>query len=156
MLWLILSGTTTFLLITSDLQFIIFSFAGTTTSSFLLIQHSTLADSGHYACHPSIGNMAETRVHVIRSEWPVQTCVSHCMIRGWRCIKITLFIRWRPWEVGDKRRRPNYSRHFYTIFCSSSHLIYQTLFWGTLLINVHSKQNVLNRKIEFHSNLTLM
>lgn len=43
---------------------------GTTTSSFLLVQHSTLSDSGSYACHPSIGNLAETRVHVIRSGDP--------------------------------------------------------------------------------------
>jgi len=61
---------------------------GTTTSSFLLIQHSTLADSGSYACHPSIGNMAETRVHVIRSGDPEKWVTSG----GGQTIFYTLFL----------------------------------------------------------------
>jgi len=43
---------------------------GTTTSSFLLVQQTKLSDSGSYSCHPSVGNFAETNVHVIRSGDP--------------------------------------------------------------------------------------
>merc|ERR1712013_321595 len=43
---------------------------GSTTSSFLLLQHSTMADSGTYSCQPSVGNLASARVHVVRSGDP--------------------------------------------------------------------------------------
>jgi len=43
---------------------------GSTTASFLLIQQSTMADSGTYSCHPSVGNLASARVHVVRSGDP--------------------------------------------------------------------------------------
>jgi len=43
---------------------------GSTTASFLLIQQATLSDSGTYACHPSVGNLALTKVHVVRSGDP--------------------------------------------------------------------------------------
>lgn len=53
---------------------------GTTTSSFLLVQHSRLDDSGSYSCHPSIGNLATTRVHVIRSGDPEKWVTNGCQI----------------------------------------------------------------------------
>lgn len=43
---------------------------GSTTSSFLLIQHSKLSDSGSYSCQPTLGNLATARVHVVRSGDP--------------------------------------------------------------------------------------
>jgi len=43
---------------------------GSTTSSFLLLQRSTMADSGTYSCQPSVGNLASARVHVVRSGDP--------------------------------------------------------------------------------------
>ena len=38
------------------------------TASFLLVQQARVMDSGHYACHASVGRAARVTVHIIRSE----------------------------------------------------------------------------------------
>jgi len=62
---------------------------GSTTSSFLLVQQSSLADSGLYSCQPSVGNTASTRVHVIRSGDPEKWVTNGSEAR--RCIKMNNF-----------------------------------------------------------------
>merc|ERR1719225_26097 len=62
---------------------------GTTTSSFLLVQQSSLSDSGLYSCQPSVGNTASTRVHVIRSGDPEKWVTNGNEAR--RCIKMSNF-----------------------------------------------------------------
>ena len=39
-----------------------------TSSSSLVVREATLADSGQYACHASVGSAANVTVHVIRSK----------------------------------------------------------------------------------------
>ena len=41
---------------------------GPTTASFLLVQQARVIDSGSYACHSSVGKIANVTVHVIRSK----------------------------------------------------------------------------------------
>ena len=66
--------------------------SGSTTSSFLLIQHSKLSDSGSYSCQPTLGNLATARVHVVRS-----------MLNTSNIFQLTsVFMRWRPGEVDDR------------------------------------------------------
>jgi len=43
---------------------------GDTTASFLLVQQARVTDSGSYACHSSVGKIANVTVHVIRSKDP--------------------------------------------------------------------------------------
>ena len=41
---------------------------GDVTASFLLLQQARVTDSGQYACHSSVGRVANASVHIIRSE----------------------------------------------------------------------------------------
>ena len=41
---------------------------GARTVSSLLVRTASLQDSGHYACHSSVGEAANVTVHVIRSK----------------------------------------------------------------------------------------
>jgi len=43
---------------------------GEVTASFLLLQQARVTDSGEYACHSSVGSVANVTVHVIRSADP--------------------------------------------------------------------------------------
>ncbi|XP_030755890.1 lachesin-like isoform X2 [Sitophilus oryzae] len=43
---------------------------GEVTTSFLLIQHADLSDSGKYSCSPSNADVASVRVHVLNGERP--------------------------------------------------------------------------------------
>lgn len=43
---------------------------GDVTTSFLLIQHADLSDSGKYSCSPSNADVASVRVHVLNGERP--------------------------------------------------------------------------------------
>ncbi|XP_022915002.1 zwei Ig domain protein zig-8-like isoform X2 [Onthophagus taurus] len=43
---------------------------GDITTSFLLIQHADIADSGKYSCSPSNADVASVRVHVLNGEHP--------------------------------------------------------------------------------------
>ncbi|KAJ8983509.1 hypothetical protein NQ317_012000 [Molorchus minor] len=43
---------------------------GDVTTSFLLIQHADLTDSGKYSCSPSNADVASVRVHVLNGERP--------------------------------------------------------------------------------------
>ena len=49
---------------------------GTTTSSFLLLQRAAVSDSGRYSCQPSLGSPAAASVHVIRSQYSIDTLFS--------------------------------------------------------------------------------
>lgn len=44
---------------------------GDVTTSYLLIQHADLADSGKYSCSPSNADVASVRVHVLNGKWPI-------------------------------------------------------------------------------------
>lgn len=41
---------------------------GDTTTSFLLIQHADVSDSGKYSCSPSNADVASVRVHVLNGK----------------------------------------------------------------------------------------
>jgi hypothetical protein len=41
---------------------------GDVTTSYLLIQHAELTDSGKYSCSPSNADVASVRVHVLNGE----------------------------------------------------------------------------------------
>jgi hypothetical protein len=43
---------------------------GDVTTSFLLIQHADISDSGKYSCSPSNADVASVRVHVLNGELP--------------------------------------------------------------------------------------
>jgi len=43
---------------------------GDVTASFLLLQQARVTDSGQYACHSSVGRVANATVHIIRSADP--------------------------------------------------------------------------------------
>ncbi|KAJ9587903.1 hypothetical protein L9F63_018684, partial [Diploptera punctata] len=43
---------------------------GDVTTSYLLIQHAELSDSGKYSCSPSNADVASVRVHVLNGEYP--------------------------------------------------------------------------------------
>nr|CAH7742983.1 unnamed protein product [Callosobruchus chinensis] len=43
---------------------------GDVTTSFLLIQHADISDSGKYSCSPSNADVASVRVHVLNGERP--------------------------------------------------------------------------------------
>ncbi|KAF4521916.1 hypothetical protein B566_EDAN007471, partial [Ephemera danica] len=43
---------------------------GDVTTSYLLIQHAQLSDSGKYSCSPSNADVASVRVHVLNGERP--------------------------------------------------------------------------------------
>ncbi|XP_066158481.1 zwei Ig domain protein zig-8-like isoform X3 [Euwallacea fornicatus] len=43
---------------------------GDITTSFLLIQHADISDSGKYSCSPSNADVASVRVHVLNGEMP--------------------------------------------------------------------------------------
>lgn len=42
---------------------------GDVTTSFLLIQHADISDSGKYSCSPSNADVASVRVHVLNGEF---------------------------------------------------------------------------------------
>lgn len=42
---------------------------GDVTTSFLLIQHADIPDSGKYSCSPSNADVASVRVHVLNGEY---------------------------------------------------------------------------------------
>lgn len=44
---------------------------GDVTTSFLLIQNASLADSGRYSCSPSNADVASVRVHVLNGKIPL-------------------------------------------------------------------------------------
>ena len=44
---------------------------GEVTASFLLLQQARVTDSGEYACHSSVGSVANVTVHVIRSKYTI-------------------------------------------------------------------------------------
>lgn len=42
---------------------------GDVTTSFLLIQHADISDSGKYSCSPSNADVASVRVHVLNGKF---------------------------------------------------------------------------------------
>lgn len=49
---------------------------GDVTTSFLLIQHADISDSGKYSCSPSNADVASVRVHVLNGKFDIWTVIS--------------------------------------------------------------------------------
>ncbi|KAG5880631.1 hypothetical protein JTB14_022571 [Gonioctena quinquepunctata] len=63
---------------------------GDVTTSFLLIQHADISDSGKYSCSPSNADVASVRVHVLNGEYDTEKkLISLCIqYSNSNCVKI--------------------------------------------------------------------
>ncbi|KAJ8927241.1 hypothetical protein NQ314_020321 [Rhamnusium bicolor] len=50
---------------------------GDVTTSFLLIQHADISDSGKYSCSPSNADVASVRVHVLNGKFETKTNIAY-------------------------------------------------------------------------------
>ncbi|XP_047530837.1 zwei Ig domain protein zig-8-like isoform X2 [Vanessa atalanta] len=60
---------------------------GAATTSYLLVQDATPADSGRYSCAPSNAELASVRVHVLNGERPAAMQTGSAgLSNSWRCV----------------------------------------------------------------------
>ncbi|CAH0724452.1 unnamed protein product, partial [Brenthis ino] len=60
---------------------------GSATTSYLLVQDATPADSGRYSCAPSNAELASVRVHVLNGERPAAMQTGSAGLSdSWRCV----------------------------------------------------------------------
>nr|XP_037867259.1 zwei Ig domain protein zig-8 isoform X2 [Bombyx mori] len=66
---------------------------GAATTSYLLVQDATPADSGRYSCSPSNAEVASVRVHVLNGERPAAMQTGSAgLSNSWRCIVALLAV----------------------------------------------------------------
>ena len=72
---------------------------GDKTVSTLMMTMARVTDSGQYACHSSVGSVANVTVHVIRSKWPREDSTEFLLILAafhlCKCFHFLISWKWK-------------------------------------------------------------